>query len=161
MTSCLLDLIDDAKSEMEKLAIEEKIIAVRSALAQKFWTCTVKIKTILGAIEERRIKPRRSMVSSSFVNATLTNRTIKIQDLPVPEFDGKIQNFPDWFNELESMINKNDNLDNFQKMDLLKRAMTGEGKTWLKDYGTDPNAYPLVIEHTKKNAELLLVILPT
>ena len=146
----LLDLIEDNLNQAESIKLEESITKDYGTLRRDLNIQVGKVKTMRDAIEEPRERPRRSMLNSSFLDATLTNPTIKIQDIPVPEFDGNIQNFPDWYSEFDSMINKNENLDNFQKMYLLKRSMVGSAKNLLKDYSSEPSAYPLAIDHVKK-----------
>lgn len=75
--------------------------------------CAGQMKTIEDTLNEPRTSSR-FMLNVSFIEATLTNPTVKIQDIPVSQFDGKIQKFPNSHDEFLSMIDKNEDLKNFQ-----------------------------------------------
>lgn len=90
---------------------------------------------------------RRSMFSSSFLDATLINPMVKIQDVPVPLFDGKFSSFPDWYAEFSSIVDKNESFDNFQKLYLLKRSMGTGAAHILKDLGNDGKLYRSTFQH--------------
>lgn len=102
---------------------------------------------------------RKSMVpTASFIGVYQTNPLLKIQEMPVPKFDGKRQNFTDWHNEFTSTVHENENLTDFQKIYLLKRALVGEAETLLKDYALSADMYSAVYDFIKQRFDNKRVI---
>ncbi|XP_065222295.1 uncharacterized protein LOC135846875 [Planococcus citri] len=145
----LLDCYDQILDKDPAAAKEEEFMLAMSKLQSEFSSCAGKIKTMNDVVNEPQSRPRSSFMNASFLEATLTNPTIKLQDIPVPHFDGDIENFPDWFAEFSDMIDANPDFTNFQKMYLLKRCMIGDAEILLKDYEKDPNMYPEALDYIK------------
>ncbi|CAG7832840.1 unnamed protein product, partial [Allacma fusca] len=139
--SQLMDFIDQAQLTDDIVAEEAEICDDYMKYFRLFNTSMGKLKTIQESLDPAARSSRRSMFSSTFLDATLSNPMVKLQDVPVPKFDGTYASFPDWYAEFSSIVDKNDNFDSFQKMYLLRRAMGEGAKDILKDMGTEGHLY--------------------
>ncbi|XP_065204375.1 uncharacterized protein LOC135834427 [Planococcus citri] len=139
--SQLMDFIDQAQLTDDIVAEEAEICDDYMKYFRLFNTSMGKLKTIQESLDPAARSSRRSMFSSTFLDATLSNPMVKLQDVPVPQFDGTYASFPDWYAEFSSIVDKNENFDSFQKMYLLRRAMGEGAKDILKDMGTEGHLY--------------------
>ncbi|XP_065224392.1 uncharacterized protein LOC135848417 [Planococcus citri] len=84
--------------------------------------------------------------TSLYFDAPVLNPMLKIQDIPVPKFDGVYKNYPDWHEEFINIVHRNENLDDYQRMFLLKRALVGKAEHFLKDFGTKGELYKSALD---------------
>ncbi|XP_065211046.1 uncharacterized protein LOC135839099 [Planococcus citri] len=146
----LMEFIDYSKGNGDKE--EEKILKDYNDFRKDLILYKGKFKTVkdtLTPVESPR-RGRASMMNSTFFKAQLTNPVIRLQDIPVPDFDGTIESYPDWFAEFENIVDKNEDLNDFQKMYLLRRCLTGKAKKYLIDFGTKGEYYLTAMEFIHK-----------
>ncbi len=145
VTNDLLDMVETtSKTPAQITAAEDKV----SADYNKALGLLGEFRGKLGAMfsrlsrsQELSNNPRQSLNSSLCDGVTPANPLVKLPDIKVPTFDGKIQNFTDWNSLFSAMIDSNDNLKPVQKLYYLKQAMTGDAQNLLKDYALQEGLY--------------------
>ncbi|XP_065203143.1 uncharacterized protein LOC135833326 [Planococcus citri] len=136
-----MDLIDDNKTIEEITAEEVKILHDYETWRTNFHKNVGKVKTFESKITPTSPQPQTTRRSTNLFDNTLVNPILKLQDIPVPLFDGNYASFPDWWAEFSSMIDSNETFDNFQKLFLLKWCMVGKAEKLLKDIGNGGEVY--------------------
>lgn len=94
-------------------------------------------------------KTRRSMDTSIVGEGSSSNPLVKLPDIPVPKFDGKIANFTEWYSMFVAIIDANESLKPVQKLYFLKQAMTGDAQNLLKDYKLQEDLYESAFKFVK------------
>ncbi|XP_065213364.1 uncharacterized protein LOC135840665 [Planococcus citri] len=134
----LLDYIEATDETLE--AEEAKVCEFHDDMRLYYYDMVGKLKLIREKINTMGGSPRRSVQNISFSDS-VRNPIVKLQDVPVPKFDGSFANFPDWYFEFSSIVDKNESFSDFEKLYLLKRAMGKGAETLLQDIGNDGNLY--------------------
>lgn len=95
-------------------------------------------------------QPRQSLNSSIITEGTVGQALVKLPDISVPKFDGKMKNFTEWHSLFSAMVDQNDSLKPVQKLYFLKQAMTGDAATLLKDHSIQDGAYESAFKYIEE-----------
>lgn len=150
----LIECSEDQMSAAEMLKYEVDVSKDYSTFKAQYNTAKGQLAALLERLDTNKTTPqsRQSLIpNSSFIEAYQINPLLKIQDIPVPKYDGKRQNFTDWYNEFVSTVHDNTNLTPFQKMYLLKRALVGDAEALLKDYALSGEMYEKAFDYVKEH----------
>ena len=89
------------------------------------------------------------------------NIQVKLPTLEIPNFDGEITQWPNFYNTFESLIHENKTLSDVQKLQYLKSCLKKEAGNIISDLCINNENYKVALELLKKRiAELRSVLYP-
>nr|XP_034194538.1 uncharacterized protein LOC117610817 [Osmia lignaria] len=96
-----------------------------------------------------RMPPRRITTDSSAPSVTAP-MAIKLPEMRLPTFDGKIENWASYFESFSSMIDQNADLSLVQKLQYLRSTLTGKAAACIQSLSTTDSNYADAIELLKE-----------
>ena len=120
VTNDINECLDSSKmAAAEVMAEETKIFKDLNAMQKYYAFSKGKLNAIFARLnrssEPSQTQSRRSVNSSFIADGAPYNPLVKLPDIPVPKFDGKIKNCTEWHSLFEAMIDSNENLKPVQK----------------------------------------------
>ena len=92
----------------------------------------------------------RQQINPTPATTTYASVSSKLPELPLPIFDGTIENWPSFFDSFTSMIDLHESLTPVQKLHYLRTALTGKAAMCIQTLAiTDPN-YASAIKMLKR-----------
>ena len=137
----------------EIVLAENDIMKARDDFKRELNLMVAKTKAMAATLAEPEIPRTGPSGRRSFGSSQLFDNgssIIRLNDVPLPKFNGSYANFSDWYNEFVSAIDKNDRYDDYQKLYLLKRCMTGQAEEMLRDVGTEGSLYKPTLDSIHK-----------
>ncbi|CAG7676248.1 unnamed protein product, partial [Allacma fusca] len=146
----LLNELDEDDDDF--LNQEAAILSDRDELRKDLQIATAKLISIKETLETPTATstPRRSVGANTSIFESGPGACIRLNDVPLPKFDGTYSDFPDWYNEFVSSVDRNEAYNGTQKLYLLKRCMVGKMQEAMKDVGTDPELYKPTLDGLHK-----------
>ncbi|GBN03552.1 hypothetical protein AVEN_146669-1 [Araneus ventricosus] len=127
-----LKKLEQLQTQLDK--ISEEYCEIVTVTSEKFETIQQDIEQINERIEETEVG-LKILLSSLKVNEntnTVLNANgkakIRLPEIPLPEFSGKIAEFANFKNQFTNLISNNDQLNDSQKLYYLCASLKGEAK---------------------------------
>ena len=101
----------------------------------------------------------RALVDVLKNNAMKTPGSAKLPTIPLMKFDGKTENWPEFYENFYSLIDSRKDLDVHQKLNYLKNCMEGRAAKAIKGFPFQPQSYEDILVRLKQkfgNKRLLL-----
>ncbi|CAK9796123.1 hypothetical protein ANTPLA_LOCUS654 [Anthophora plagiata] len=99
--------------------------------------------------EHPHMHPRRNITDSPALTVSAP-MAIKLPEMRLPTFDGKIENWDSYFKSFSSMIDQNTDLTAFQKLQYLRSTLTGKAAACIESLSMADSNYTNAIELLKE-----------
>lgn len=133
-----MDFADKSQSQIDEA--ENTTMEEYCKQREKLLTARSKFAAVIDEINHPQ-ETRQSQKNSLYNSVTSQNAILKLPDIPIPRFDGNIQNYTEWHALFLAMIDSNETLKPIQKLYYLKRAMVDDAKNLLRDFPLEENMY--------------------
>ncbi|GFQ84150.1 uncharacterized protein TNCT_5301 [Trichonephila clavata] len=131
----ILTKIDDLEKEIEK----------QQEYRDTIITCKVRVNKILNKKEtDSRNAPNASSRSEQQYSS------LKLPQLQIPQFDGNILKFGDFYSQFEAAIHNNSNLSDVEKFNYLKSYLTHEAEIAIRGLTLSANNYTIALNIIKE-----------
>ncbi len=152
----------DNMTDVQIAALEEKIFKEYESQLVYYSDARGKVNAMFSRLTRHTDPPPRRSLNSSLVGDNAPNHpSVKLPDIQLKPFDGRIQNFTEWHSLFETLIDSNENLTPVQKLYFLKNAMTGDAQNLLKDVQIQEGLYESTWKFVKERYFNKRVIIAT
>ncbi|KAK7575924.1 hypothetical protein V9T40_012210 [Parthenolecanium corni] len=149
----ILDFTDTTgKTPQQIEEAEDKLAKAFNTSAQEYATAKGKLNAMFARLNKpvELVQSRRSIENSVVGENSVGHALVKLPDIPVPKFDGKMKNFTEWHSLFSAMIDKNEHLKPVQKLYFLKQALIGDAANLLKDHSLQEGAYETAFKYVEE-----------
>ncbi|GFT93088.1 uncharacterized protein TNCV_4400791 [Trichonephila clavipes] len=131
----ILTNMDDLEKEIEK----------QQEYRDSIITCKVRANKILN---KRETESRNTPITSSRSEQQFSS--LKLPQLQIPQFDGNILKFSDFFAQFEAAIHNNSNLSDVEKFNYLKSYLIDEAEIAIRGLTLSANNYTIALNIIKE-----------
>ncbi|GFW36001.1 uncharacterized protein TNCV_4928651 [Trichonephila clavipes] len=131
----ILTNMDDLEKEVEK----------QQEYRDSIITCKVRANKILN---KRETESRNTPTTSSRSEQQFSS--LKLPQLQIPQFDGNILKFSDFFAQFEAAIHNNSNLSDVEKFNYLKSYLIDEAEIAIRGLTLSANNYTIALNIIKE-----------
>lgn len=149
ITDQLLDVTDVTGFTPEQVAEQEAKVSSNLKYQVSLANARGQLNALFNLLKPSAPAPRPSLDTSFIGEGAPSNQLVKLRDIPVPKFDGRIQSFTEWHSLFSAMIDTNEKLKPVQKLYYLKQAMVGDTANLLKDYALQDSLYESAFAYVK------------
>lgn len=136
----LLTAGDDLERECEKvLEYEDKAARVITKMKIKLSTLNKPVQTTTVQEQQERIQPETAQMTNK-------QRSIKLPKLELRKFDGRLENWPLFWEQFENAVHNNEDLDDVGKFQYLRSLLTGRAAATLNGLSSRQSCYVDAIE---------------
>ncbi|XP_046143494.1 uncharacterized protein LOC123988263 [Osmia bicornis bicornis] len=140
---------DDIQFDIE--AIDESETARRYEIHNDYVTVVARANSLIEG--ENAIIPSRRSTTDSPASSVSAPMAIKLPEMRLPTFDGRVENWTTYFDSFVSMIDQNADLTPVQKLQYLRSTLTGKAAACIRSLSTTDANYADAIDLLKNKFE--------
>ena len=143
------------QDQIELLSLEDDQVppsedVERDAFETSYFSVTAKVRRI---INESKSNSNEQVISATQLNNKIQHIEVKLPTINLPTFDGNYNNWLEFRDAFEELVDQNINLGDVQKMHYLKSALKGEAQLAIKNIKVTQNNYKIAWSLLQKRYE--------
>nr|CAH7741098.1 unnamed protein product [Callosobruchus chinensis] len=137
----LLAGFDEVQSDIEcEVDDFDEQYAERQEFQDKYYSLLSKAKCLLQNFDDER---KSTSSSDRVVGKAVALEGIKLPEIKLPKFDGSYENWMEFRDVFESMINNNIQINNIQKYHYLRASLTGTAQSVIQSFDFTHDNYSI------------------
>lgn len=143
---------EEVENELDSLRMGEPVFSEERS---RFQTLYYRLKGSMAS----KIPPAPPSPVTPVNLPPVQSPGVRLPEIKIPEFDGNIEHWSNFHDVFDSMIHKNPNLPNVQKLHYLRASLKGDAARIIQSIQTSGNNYPIawrLITDRYDNTNLLI-----